>query len=218
MLLQEILKAEKVKYVEEKTIGGNIVTSFEYYTFAELALIILYISLATAETVYNEGRLKTINRIRLSKANDLQLIISKLILGIIIGVLQITEVYLFSTFILKVNWGENLPIMICVLLALVVLASVLGIVVGLSVKDDKSIQSTLQAIIIMFCITGGAYAPLSMLKSIPIFEKIIKLTPVYWVNSAMTSLNTGVVNSYAIISIGYVTWTCGVISTWIYNN
>ena len=120
MLLQEILKAEKAKYVEETSIGGNLVTSFEYYTFAELALIILYISLATAESVYNEGRLKTINRIRLSKANDLQLIISKAILGIIIGILQITEVYLFSTFILKVNWGENLPIMICVLLALVV--------------------------------------------------------------------------------------------------
>lgn len=201
MMIQEILKAEESKYVKEISIGGNIVTSFEYYTFAELALIILYISLVTSQTVYNESRLKTINRVRLSKATDLQLIVSKAILGVIIGILQIIVVYLFSTFILNVNWGENLVLMILVLLALAVLSSVLGIVVGLSFKDDKNILSTLQAIIIGVCLTGGSYAPLSMLKGIPVFGELIKLSPVYWVNCALTSLNTGVVNSYATTSI-----------------
>ncbi|MGL5084584.1 MAG: ABC transporter permease, partial [Clostridium sp.] len=97
-MIQEILSSEEVKYVKETSIGGNVVTSFEYYTFAELALIILYISLVTSQAVYNEGRLMTINRVRLSKATDLQLILSKAILGLIIGILQITVVYLFSSF------------------------------------------------------------------------------------------------------------------------
>lgn len=201
-MIQEVLQAEQGKYVEETSVGGKVTTSFEYYTFAELALIILYISLGTAETVYNEHRLKTINRVRLSKATNLQLILSKAILGMIIGALQIAEVYLFSTFVLKINWGDNLPTMIPVLLALTMFSSILGIVIGLSVKDDKSIQSTLQTLIISMCITGGAYAPLSMLKGIPVFSEIIKISPVYWVNSALTSLNKGIENNYAITSIG----------------
>ena len=199
--LQEVLIAEKAKYVEEGSIGRNSVSSFEYYTFAELALIILYISTTIAESVFAEGSLTTINRIRLSKANDLKLIISKAILGLIIGILQITEVYLFSTFILKVNWGENLPIMIAVLLALTVFASILGIVIGLLIKESKSINSALQTIIITICMAGGCYGPLVMLKQIPILSDVIKFSPVYWVNSAMVSLNTGVVNNYAITAI-----------------
>ncbi|MGL5354650.1 MAG: ABC transporter permease [Clostridium sp.] len=210
-MIEEILKSEELKYVKETSIGGNVVTSFEYYTFAELALIILYISLMTSQTVYNEGRLKTIDRVRLSKATDLQLILSKAIFGVIIGMLQITIVYLFSTLILKVNWGENLPLMVCVLLALTVLASVLGIIVGLSLKDDKSIQSTLTVTIVSLCLTGGSYAPLSMLKGIPVFGELIKVSPIYWVNSALTSLNTGVVNNYAITSIGISLGLSGVL-------
>lgn len=201
MMMQEILQVETEKYVHESSIGGKSISSFEYYTFAELALIILYISITVAESVYNEGKLRTINRIRLSKASELQLIISKAIVGIIIGILQIAEVYLFSTFVLKVNWGENLLIMVCVLIALAVLSSILGIIIGLLVKESKGIQSALQTIIMAICFAGGCYAPLSMMKSIPLFENIMKLSPVYWVNSALVSLNTGVVNNYATISI-----------------
>lgn len=200
-MIKDVLQVETRKYVEESSIGGKGISSFEYYTFAELALIILYISIMVAESVYNEGKLKTINRIRLSKVSELKLIISKAIVGIMIGVLQILEVYLFSTFVLKVNWGENLLVMVCVLLALVVFSSILGIVIGLLVKESKGIQSSLQTIIMALCFTGGCYAPLSMLKSLPIFENVMMLSPIYWVNSALVSLNTGVINNYSTISI-----------------
>ena len=47
--------------------GARDITSSEYYTFAELALIIFYVSGIVGESVYNENKLTTINRIRLSK-------------------------------------------------------------------------------------------------------------------------------------------------------
>lgn len=201
-LVEEILKTEKVEYVNESPVGVKEVTSFEYYTFAELALIMMYISVTVAESVYSEGDLKTINRIRLSKVSDLQLIIAKGALGVIIGILQVMEVYLFSTIILKINWGENIPAMISVLLSLAIFSSVLGIITGLLVKESKSINSVLQVIIITVCFLGGCYGPLSMLKSMPIIADIIKFSPIYWVNSALISLNTGIVNNYSMIAIG----------------
>ena len=202
MLIEEILKNEKAEYIKESTIGANEVTSFQYYTFAELALIIMYISITIAESVYSEEKLETINRIRLSKATELQLIMAKGALGVIIGMLQIIEVYLFSTYILKINWGENMLTMFAVLLSVAVFSSVLGIIVGLVVKESKSINSTLQALIIGVCFLGGCYGPISMLKSIPIISDLIKISPIYWVNSALVSLNTGTVNNYGIIAIG----------------
>ncbi|MDU1312873.1 MAG: ABC transporter permease [Clostridium septicum] len=199
--LQEVLKEESNKYVSEGSIGGKGITSFEYYTFAELALIILYISITIAYSVYEENKLTTINRIRISKSNDFQLIFSKGIVGIIIAILQIVEVYIFSTFILNVEWGDKLPIMVLVLISLSIFSSVIGIIVGLLARDSKNINGILNSSIIVICMLGGCYAPLSMIKSIPILSSLVKVSPVYWANTALISLNTGVDNNSGLTSI-----------------
>ena len=50
---------------------------------------------------------KTINRIRLSKAKESNILFSKLSLGFLVAVIQILIVYIYSSLVLKVDWGEN---------------------------------------------------------------------------------------------------------------
>lgn len=187
--------------ITEDSMGLRGINSFEYYTFAELALIILYVSTSISETVYDEKYLSTINRIRISKANSFQLIISKAFVGVIIGVLQSIEVYIYSSIVLKTDWGENIWLMFAILTCLSVFSSILGIVIGLATKDGKSMNSILNIIIISLCMFGGCYFPISMLKSMPIMQKITVFTPLYWVNSALMSVSSGIKNNYAAISI-----------------
>lgn len=187
--------------ITEDSIGLIGINSFEYYTFAELALIMLYVSKSIAETVYDEKYLSTINRIRISKANSFQLIISKAFVGVTIGVLQSIEVYIYSSIVLKTNWGENIWLMFAILTCLSVFTSILGIVIGLATKDGKSMNSILNIIIISLCMFGGCYFPISMLKSMPIMKDIIVFTPLYWINSALISVSSGIKNNYAAISI-----------------
>ncbi|GAB6167854.1 ABC transporter permease [Clostridium carnis] len=201
MKLDEIIKSESRKYSSEDSVGLKGITSFEYYTFAELALIILYISTTVSQSVYEEKKFLTINRIRMSKANDFQLILSKATVGVLIGVMQTILVYLYSTFILNVDWGNNLLMMFLVLISLSIFSSVLGIIVGLSIKDSKNMGSMLNTIIMFMCMLGGCYAPLAIIKLIPGISNIIWISPVYWVNNALISLNTGISDNNAIISI-----------------
>ena len=50
--------------VSEDVNGKRTVTAAEYYTFAELALIILNVAAVIGELVYKEKQLNTINRIK----------------------------------------------------------------------------------------------------------------------------------------------------------
>ena len=43
--------------------------------------------------------------ILLSKTNENMMIISKVTMGVIIGTMQTLLVYVYSSFVLKVNWG-----------------------------------------------------------------------------------------------------------------
>ena len=67
------------KYVVDEEVNHKraVRPAAEYYTFAELALIVLKVSTVIGELVYEEKQLNTINRIILSKANENTMIISK---------------------------------------------------------------------------------------------------------------------------------------------
>ncbi|WP_042274327.1 ABC transporter permease [[Clostridium] dakarense] len=214
-IISSITKDEANKYTDEISVGNRAITSIDYYTFAELALIILYVSAIVGESVVNEKELGTFNRISLSNTSTLKLILSKMTLGLIIVAIQILVVYFYSTIVLKAHWGDNLLFMIFNLLCLGVFSSVLGVVVGMIIKDGKTLNGILNVVIVIMCLFGGCYTPLSMVKSIPVLGDVAIVSPVYWINSSLISLSTGVVDTYSKVAIS-ITLGLSVILVGIY--
>ncbi|GEM_PF-653446 len=184
------------KYDEYVTKEGNEgvrgVSSSEYYTFAELALIILYLSSIVGESVYNENKLRTINRIKLSKVNEGRIIMSKVSLGIIVGIIQTLLVYAYTSLVLDVNWGENTLKFIALFIAFSVFASMIGAIIGIVAKKDTTVSGTLNFVIIGICFLGGCYTPIHVLAPMPIINKLMYLSPVYWINTATSSMICGI--------------------------
>ena len=187
---------EYVEYQDSK--ADRDVTAKEYYTFAELALIILYVATIVGESVYNEKRLTTINRIRLSKVSESLLILSKVLSGVIIGLVQTLVVYLFSTFAMDVDWGENTFKFLMIFVVFSIFASMLGAIVGILCNKETSVNGILSAIIFAFCLLGGSYTPLAMLVGVPGLNIAMYLSPIYWINTATSSMIVGY-NSEAYI-------------------
>ena len=173
----------------EKCKGG--VSSSEYYTFAELALIILYISVTVGERMVKEHELTTINRVRMSKVKEYQIIFSKVALGIIIGIIQVLLVYVYSSVVLKVNWGENTLKFFLLFFNLIVFSSVLGVVLGLIIKKSDVLNGLMQSLIVMMCALGGSYIPIHVLMSSQLCAQAIKISPIYWTNMATSTLMCG---------------------------
>lgn len=197
---RDIVKNAVDEYVVEEGVGtSHNITSAEYYTFAELALIILYISITIAESVYKENSLTTINRLRLSKISEGSILLSKISLGVIISIMQTLLVYLYSSFVLDVNWGENTLKLILLFIVFGVFASSLGAIVGILAKKETAVSGTLNILIILICLLGGCYTTMSMMVSMPGISTLMYLSPVYWINVATNSMLCNIPsNAYTI--------------------
>lgn len=190
------------EYVVKKDIGeARNITSAEYYTFAELALIILYIASIVGESVYKEKQLTTINRIRLSKMRESFLIGAKVLVGIIISILQTLLVYVYSTHVLDVDWGENIFKFMSMFFTFGVFASVIGALVGIIAKNDTTVIGSIQVSIVVICFLGGAYTPLSIMVGMGPISKLLFISPVYWINTAIGSLLCGIESNAYLIAL-----------------
>lgn len=190
--MANLIDKEYDSFIEEESgqcKGG--VSSAEYYTFAELALIILYISTTVSEHMIKEHELTTIDRVRMSKAKEYQIIFSKASLGIIIGIIQVLLVYVYSSVVLKVDWGENTLKFFLLFFNLIVFSSVLGVVLGLIIKKSDVLSGLMQSLIIIMCALGGSYIPIHVLISSPICAQAVKISPIYWINMATSTLMCG---------------------------
>lgn len=192
---------EQVINLKEENINSNGVDSYTYYTFAELVLIILYISSITSISLYKEKYLNTMSRMRICNISYLSILTSKVVLGIIIGIIQISVVFIVSRFMLNVNWGNNLVSIFLVLICLIIFSSILGVVTSVIFKDHKTSTSVCNILIIIMGLLGGSYMPISLITSSPITNLVAKISPTYWANISILSLSYGIKTIYPYISI-----------------
>ena len=200
-IINDVIKEEGNIIVSEEGIDSKGINSFTYYTFAELVLIILYISQITSVSAYNESFENTLTRLKVSKASDFSIILSKITLGLIVGIIQIVVVYFVSTFFLHINWGENIREIIIVLISLIVFSSILGVTISLVFKDSKTAASVINTLLIILGFLGGAYVPISLIRANEITNILCQMTPTYWANISLLSLSSGISTNYSIISI-----------------
>lgn len=199
--IKNALEYEIKILLKNEGIEQEEVNSFTYYTFAELTLIILYISSITSISMYKEKSLHTMTRLKVSNANKINILLSKIFLGLIVGILQITVVYTISTKFFKINWGENLLYIFIVLISLVIFSSVLGIFMSIIFPDQKTAYTANNILIIIMGFLGGSYVPICLVKSSRVTSFLSEIMPSYWANISLLSLSYNVKTKYYIISI-----------------
>lgn len=198
--VRNMVSNEYDNYVTNETIGdARNITSTEFYTFAELALIILYLATTVFESVYKENTLSTINRIKLSKSSEHMIILAKVAMGCIISIMQVLTVYIYTSLCLGLDWGKNTLKFFTLFIALGLFASTLGAVAGTLAKKDTTCSAILNTLIIFICFLGGCYVPLSQIIVMPVLNKLVYLSPIYWIDIAISSSLCNIEsNSYAI--------------------
>ena len=197
----QILNTQNNTRVKSEGISYDEVNSFTYYTFVELTLIILYISTITLTSMYKENTLHKMTRLKTSSIKKINIIISKIALGIFIGIMQIIIIYITSTRLFGVNWGENVIYIFMVLISFIIFSSVLGISISMIFSEEKTAYTFINMLIIVMGFLGGSYVPLCLVKSARITSFLCELVPNYWVNTAILGLKYNVDTSYYISAI-----------------
>ncbi|MDU4327457.1 MAG: ABC transporter permease, partial [Clostridium celatum] len=127
-----------------------------------------------------------------------------------VGIIQIVIVYFVSTVFLNINWGENLVIMLMVLVSLIIFSSILGVAISFMFKDNKAASSVINTLLIVLGFLGGAYVPISLIRANEVTNILFQMTPTYWANISLLSLSSGITTNYSTISI-VISWELSLI-------
>lgn len=188
-------------FVEIEEVQQKTLNSYTYFTFAELGFIMLYLSLIVGQSVFSEKELKTFERIYTSKANIGKMLISKIGMGTTVGIIQISLVYLLSSYTLDVNWGKYTFLIAILYIMLAIISASIGAVLGLWFKKKAALNDCLLIISIIVGLLGGGLTPLSFLDTIKVISFICKISPLYWITNSAISLSNGILNEYFTFSI-----------------
>ncbi len=213
-MLTDLSNVRDQVYVTE--LNTAAVDSSSYATFTYLAFVIMFIALMTSHSIHDERTNRTIERIKISKAGLNVLLLSKIVLGVLIGVIQIFTVWIFSNFILKINWGSQILIMFLVLFCLAIMSSIFGVVIGMISRNKAIADSTILMTVMLSGYIGGALSPVYLLENAHILNQIVKISPLYWCGRSLTNLYVDIVDTNTFTSIG-LSLVLTVIFVIIYN-
>ncbi|NTV90303.1 MAG: ABC transporter permease [Clostridiales bacterium] len=171
-------------YVEVAAIDGERQPgSMDYYAITMLTLIIMYASLTGFWGIKTEKNLKTINRLLQGPVTKIEVFTGKITGGILVTILQMTIVILFSMFLLKTYWGNDLLTVFLVLVSEAVMAVSIGTGIAYLISNDGTASGILNSVIPIFVLLGGGYVPLSQMGGVLL--KISNFSPLKWVNESI---------------------------------
>ncbi|MBZ9608756.1 ABC transporter permease [Clostridium estertheticum] len=180
-------------------------SSLDYYTIAEIALIIMYSGMTGLFGIASEKNSKTRDRILISPVKKYEFLIGKTIGGVIGTIIQIAIVILFSKYVLRANWGNDIFTVLLIFTSQIIMAISIGVGLGFIFKNENVANGVLNFIIPVMVFLGGSYMPVDGFGS-KTFQSITYLSPVRWVNRSIFDVvynnNYSKVSTAILINIG----------------
>ena len=189
---------QKIQHI---TLKADKPDAKKYYTFSGLAFSILFMGLLVGYSVFDEKAYGTITRIQLSRVGIGVMMLCKILTGIVCGCVQIVSAFAFSSLVLGVKWGGKTGWIFLLLLMLVLFSAVFGAVIGILSKNKSMCQSTVLMISMLCGYLGGSVTPLYLLENMPVLNIIIKISPLYHLNRAVTALSNGILDKNTLYTV-----------------
>ncbi|MBO0958736.1 ABC transporter permease [Neobacillus sp. MM2021_6] len=160
--------------------------SLDYYAIAITTMIILYGAMSASSLIVGERVRKTADRLIAAPVRKSEIFIGKVLGSLISNGLCVILVILFSKLLFKANWGNHLGLVFLVLLSEVVLAVSIGIGVSFLAKTSAAPQVIIMLFVQLSSFFGGAYFKIENPEGI--FKLITDLSPLTWMNTAITKI------------------------------
>ncbi|MPQ32952.1 ABC transporter permease [Clostridium estertheticum] len=206
LIINSLISDNKTNYSTITSVNkGAAPSSLDYYTIAEIALIIMYSGMTGLFGIASEKNAKTRDRILISPVKKYEFLIGKTIGGVIGTSLQIAIVIIFSKFVLHSNWGNDILTVLLIFISQIIMAISIGVGLGFIFKNENVANGVLNFMIPVMVFLGGSYMSVDSFGS-KTFQVITYLSPVRWTNRSIFDViynNNYSKVSYAIlINIG----------------
>lgn len=132
--IEELIRMEKKT---EKRMDKNPL-AMEYYAVGMGVMFILFATNAGAETIFQERRNKTLERIKVAPVSEREILGGKLFGIFLIALLQFVMIVFFTRIFYRVNWGDSILGIIIMILSSVLAFSGLSTLKGFSYQKRRA--------------------------------------------------------------------------------
>jgi len=159
--LSEIENMDELIQIDKKTekrMAKNPL-AMEYYAVGMGIMYILFATNAGAETIFQERRNKTLERIKVAPISEREILGGKLFGIFLIALLQFVMIVFFTRIFYRVNWGDSLLGIIIMILSSVLAFSGLSTFFASLTKSEEQIGNIGPALAMIFGFLGGGMWP-----------------------------------------------------------
>ncbi|HEK9954610.1 TPA: ABC transporter permease [Streptococcus equi subsp. zooepidemicus] len=185
------IKKRKIDYIAYSSVQTSKgMSSADYYAISMFTMITFYSIMSAMNLVLSDRQQGVASRIYLTGVSNSAILLGKLIGGMLATAVQLTLLYVFTRFVLRVNWGTNDWQIIGVTASLVYLSVAIGIGLATGIRNQSFLTVASNAVIPIFAFLGGSYIPLSTLNS-ALINQLSNISPIKWVNDSLFYLIFG---------------------------
>jgi ABC-2 type transport system permease protein len=160
--------------------------SMDYYAMAMTTMIALYGAVYASTLIRGERVRNTALRLAAAPVKKGEIFLGKILGCLVMNVLCLLAVVGFSHFAFKANWGDHVGIVLLVLLTEVFLAVSFGLGISYITKTGEAARTVVMIVIQISSFFGGAYFKIE--NPTGIMNIITKLSPLSWMNNAITKI------------------------------
>jgi ABC-2 type transport system permease protein len=165
----------------------------ELSTVPGIAVLAVFLTAQTAaHMIFEEKKIGAFRRLLAAPVSKTEILIGKMIPNVAIGLIQLTIIFLFGAYGLKLLGLQPMPlgndplalILTCFLVALC--SSCLAILIAAIAKTESQIGGMSTLLLWILAVLGGSIIPLFFLESF--LGSIPKVIPHYWANRAFDDI------------------------------
>ncbi|MDR3685615.1 MAG: ABC transporter permease [Coriobacteriia bacterium] len=150
--------------VDDTVASGNVkVTSLDYYALSMTAMFLMFGAMYGAFSTIRERREQTMPRMLASPTPRTAVVGGKMMGVFALGLAQFVALYLFTRFVLHVQWGENPAATLLVACAEIAAVTGLATLIAAVARTERGVGGIGPVLVQIQALVGGAFFPVTVL-------------------------------------------------------
>ena len=152
--------------VDDTVTSGNVkITSLDYYALSMTAMFLMFGAMYGAFSTIRERREQTMSRMLASPTPRTAVVGGKMLGVFALGASQFVALYLFTRFVLHVQWGANPIATLLVAFGEVAAVTGLSTLIASLAKSERGVGGIGPLVVQIQALVGGAFFPVTILPS-----------------------------------------------------
>lgn len=154
---------ESVSVREAHVKGASEFDPLDYYALAMTAMFLMFGAMFGAFSLIKERREQTLPRLLATPASGMSVTGGKMLGIFLLGIAQFAVLYLFTTFVLGVDWGGDVAAVFAIAAGELIAVTGLAMVIGSLAKTERGAGGIGPLVIQIQALFGGSFFPVGIL-------------------------------------------------------